>query len=116
SFDKARLSGNGLEIVKNGIEPLNVANLENRVVLAGEGDEVGGFIRGIRHRFFNEEMTALGEELAGDLEMGMSGSDNAESVGRVGRFADGSEGASGIFIRDAFGCGGIEIMNAREVE
>ena len=80
-LDETRFGGDGFEIIENGIEPLDVADLQDAIFLLRELDEFGGLRGVVGHRFFDEHVFALREQLFGEFKMRGGGRDDVERVG-----------------------------------
>ena len=79
-FDKARFRGNGLEIMENGIEPLDMADLQDAVPLTGQLNQFGRLSRIVSHRFFDQHVFAGQQECLGKLKMCFGGRDDAYGI------------------------------------
>ena len=99
----------------NGIEPLDVADLENAAVLPGELNEFASLFGVVGHRLLDEDVLALKQELLREIEVRDGGRDDAEGVRCSGGFGDGSEGARAEFLGDTAGGLGGDIEEAGEL-
>ena len=114
ALDEARLGGDGFEKFENGIEPLDVADLQDAIFLLREFAQFGGLRGIVGHRFFDEDMFALREQLFGDVKMRGGGRDDVQRVAGGGGFGDGIENAQLVFLGDFAGGFGVSIVNAGE--
>src|SRR5665213_627012 len=114
ALDEFRLGGDGLEKCENGIEPLDVANLEDTIFLLRDLNEFGGLFGTIGHRFFDEDVFALREQSFRDVKVRGGGRDDVQSVAGGGGFGDGGEDVQFMFLRDFAGGFGVHVVNAGE--
>ena len=112
---KRGCGGDVLEKFENGIESLDVADLQDAIFLLRQFAQFGGLLGTVGHRFFDEDMFALREQLFGDVEMGGGGRDDVQRVAGGGGFGDGGEDAQLVFLRDFAGGFGVRVVNAGEV-
>jgi hypothetical protein len=80
-FDEARFGRGGLEIFENGIEPLDVADLQDAIFLLRDLNQVRRPARFVGHRFFDEDVFALLQQRFGDFKMRDGRRDDVERVG-----------------------------------
>ena len=80
-FDKARRAGDALQIIKNGIETLNVTDLQHAFIFAREPNQLGSLHGGIGHWFFYEHVTTRTQELAGQIKMRNCRRDDVHRIG-----------------------------------
>ena len=103
-------------IFENGIEPLDVADLQDAIVLLRDLDQLGG-LRGILgHRLFDEDVFALREQRFGDFKMRDGGGDDVQRVAGGGGFGDGIEDARIVLRGDFAGRVGVGVVNAGEFD
>ena len=114
AFDESRLGGDGFEIFKNGIEPLDVADLQNAIVLPGQLDEFGGLGGVVGHRFFHQHMLALLQQRFGQIKMRGRGRDDVQGVAGGGGFGDGIKNARTVFGGDFARGVGVGVEDAGE--
>ena len=115
-FNEARIGGHVFQVMEDGIEALDVADLEDDILLRGPLHQPGGLGGIVGHRFFHQHMFAGGQEGVSQLEMGAGGGDDAES-GRTGHgLTQGGKNRHAIFFGD-FG-GGLRggIMHAGKLD
>lgn len=79
-FDESRLGCHGLEITKDGIEALDMPHLKYQILLSTQSDQFGGLLGCFRHRFLNENVFALLEQVSGEIEMGHRGRHDTDCV------------------------------------
>ncbi len=116
AFDEARLGGGGFEVFEDGIEPLDVAHLQEATVLPGQLHQLGGLRGAVGHRFFHEHVLALGEQLPGQFEMGYGRGDHVQRVAGGGGLGEGGEDAGLALGGDAARGLGIGVENAGEFD
>ena len=68
----------GFKVVEDGIEPLDVADLQDAILLPGQLDEFGRLRGVVGHRLFDEHVFALLEQRPGEVKMRDRGRDNAQ--------------------------------------
>jgi hypothetical protein len=115
-FDEAGLSGDGFEVMEDGVEAFDVADLEDEMAFAGDPDQFRGLVGVVGHRFFDEHMAILEEEGAGEFEVGGGGGDDAEGVAGGDGIVGGGEGADAVAIGDAARGVGGEVVDAGEFD
>jgi hypothetical protein len=113
-LDEARFGRGGFQIMKNGIEPLDVADLQDAVFLLRNLNQLGGLRGIVGHRLFDQDVPALLEQLFRDLKMSRGGRDNVERVAGSGGFGDGIENVRVVPGRDFAGSIRIRVENAGE--
>lgn len=69
SFDETRLGGFFLEVAEDRIKSFDVADLKNLAPFPAEGNQFGGLGRRLGHRFFDEDVFVLLQEIFGDAEV-----------------------------------------------
>ncbi len=70
-----------LQVSQDGIEPFDVADLEDGAFRLRQFDQFAGLGGVVGHRFFHQHMFAGGEEAFGEVEMRVGRGDDAEGVG-----------------------------------
>jgi hypothetical protein len=115
ALDELRFGGDGFKINENGIEPLDVADLQDAILLLREFAQLGGLLGAVGHRFFDEDVFALLQQQFGEFKMRGGGRDDVQRVGGGSGFGDGVENAHIVFGGDFAGGFGRRIVNAGEV-
>ena len=88
AFDELRFGGNVLKKFENGIEPLDVADLQDEIFFLREFAQLGGLRGIVRHRFLDEDVFALREQLFGDVEVRGGRRDDVERITDGGGFGN----------------------------
>ena len=114
ALDELRLGGDVFEKFENGIEPLDVADLQDEIFFLREFAQLGGLRGAVGHRFFDEDVFAGGEQLFGDVKMRGGGRDDVQRVAGGGGFGDGGENVQLVFRGDFAGGFGVRVVNAGE--
>ncbi len=83
--------GGFLEKLEHGIEPLDVADLQDEVFLLGNFAQLGGLRGIVRDGFLDEHVFAGGEQLLRDFVMRGGGRGDVQRVAGSGGLGDGGE-------------------------
>lgn len=116
AFDELGFGRGGLEKFENGIEPLDVADLENEIFLEREFAEFGGLRGFASHWFLDEDVFTGGEELLGDFVMRGGGRGDVQRIAGGSGFGDGCEYVQLVFLRDATGGFRVGVVDACEFD
>src|SRR4051812_37090955 len=101
-LDEAGISRNALQVLEDRIESLDMADLQQSGIVLRQPHEFLRFGSVVGHWFFHEHMLALGEELAGDLEMGVGRGDDTERLSRGYGLGHRRENSGSMTLRDFF--------------
>ena len=114
ALDELRFGGDGLKKIENRIEPLDMADLQDAILLLREFAQFGGLLGAVGHRFFDQDVFALLQQQFGEFKMRGRGRDNIQRVGGGSGLGDGVENARIMFGGDFAGGFGRRIVNAGE--
>jgi hypothetical protein len=111
-LDEARFGGDTFEILEDGIEALDVADLEDAAVLVRKLDQLGGLRGVVGHRLLDQNVLASKDQLFGEIEVSGGRRNDAEGIGGFGGFGNGREDAGARFLSDAAGSVGSDIVHS----
>ena len=114
AFDELGFGRSGLEKFENGIEPLDVADLQDEIFLLRQFAQLGGLGGTIGHRLFDEDVFAGGEQLFGEVKMRRRGRGDVQRIAGSRSFGDGIEDVQLVFCGDGARGFGVRIVNAGE--
>jgi hypothetical protein len=114
ALDELRLGRDAFNKFENGIEPLDVADLQNQIFFLREFAKFGGLRGIIGHRFFDKDVFAAREQSFCDFKMRGRRRDDVQRVGIFGGFSNGIK-IFYVVLRGKFFCGfGVRVENSRE--
>ena len=116
ALDEARLRRGGFEVAEDGVEALDVPNLQYQLALVREPHQLGRLLGALGHRLLHEHVPAGFEQRLGDVEMRRGGRDDAQGIARGGRFRHGCEGPGAVCGGVLAGGLGVCIKDAGEVD
>jgi len=114
-FKKERERDGFLNGENGWVEALEVADLEDAVVLGGELNEVPGALEIEGDGLLDEDVEAGFDELTADFGMGNRGHRDYAGIGVIGEFLERGEGARVKFCRCGGGCLFVAIKDAGEL-
>ena len=114
-FDEARVGGDGFEILENRIKPLDVADLQDAILLLRELDEFRRLPGVVGHRFLDEDVFALLKQRFGEFEVRGCRRGDVESIAGGGNFCQGVKDANVVSGGDFLGGFGGHVVNAGEI-
>ena len=110
-FDEAGLGGLFLKVLKDRVKSFHVADLKNLAPFSAEGDQFGGLGRRLGHRFFDEDVFVLLQEIFGNAEVSCGGSGDAYGLGFGGECLQRSGNGNSMFFANSFGGARVLIVN-----
>ena len=97
-FDETGIGGDFFQVGENRVETLDVAGLQNHVLLPRQPHQLGRLGGVIGHGFFHQHVLAGGDEAAGQFKMGGGRRDHAKGLGpRHGLLQRGKKADSEFF-------------------
>jgi hypothetical protein len=102
-FDESRLRRHRLEIFENGIEPLDVADLNQAALALCELDQLRCLCHVVRHRLLDEQMFAPFEQRFRDPIVRRRRRNDVQRIAELCRLLDGTKRARVVFRRVALG-------------
>src|SRR5712691_7433106 len=114
-LDKARMRQTRLERAQDGIEALDVPDLQNELSLRGKGRELARLQGVFGDRFLDQEMLSFLQERLRDCEMRAGRRGDRGGVDQLRKFIERRGRANLVLLRNLRGGYGIDVVDGCEI-